>query len=234
VTIDEEVMSDKKIFEILGELQDSYREFHGSEREAQYDLRAFAVWLYNREAGKSMVPREHSEHGEWKGSFAHGDADDQISLMFLDMQKLIKFYIKKGLEGTEFASVDDLHFLMRLAGIESMTKSEIINTHISEMSSGTEVIKRLLKRGMIEDFDDPDDKRSKRVRITPKGIKSATGIASKLHNLHRLFLGMISQEEKFSLLAVISRIHSFHYNIFNNERHASLPELFKKYLNVRG
>jgi MarR family transcriptional regulator, lower aerobic nicotinate degradation pathway regulator len=223
-------MSDEKIFQTLGELQNAYRDYHSSEPSGQFDLRSFAVWLYNREAGRQFLPREYSTEGEWKGPFDHVGVDDQITFFFLGLNKLIKFYVKKGLEGTELVGVDDLHFLMRLSGIESMTKSEIINTHISEMSSGTEVIKRLLKRGLIEDFADPDDKRSKRVRITQKGMKIATGIGTKLHNLHRLFLGMISQEEKFSLLAVITKIHSFHFNIFNNEKNASLEELFEKYL----
>jgi DNA-binding MarR family transcriptional regulator len=223
-------MSDERIFQTLGELQTAYQAYHASEPSGQFDLRSFAVWLYNRETDKQFLPGEYSSREEWKGPFEHAGIDDQITFFFLGLHKLIKFYVRKGLEGTELVGIDDLHFLMRLSGIESMTKSEIIHSHISEMSSGTEVIKRLLKRGLIEDFADPVDRRSKRVRITPEGMKAATGIASKLHNLHRLFLMMISQEEKFSLLAVISKIHSFHFNIFNNERNASLEELFEKYL----
>jgi MarR family transcriptional regulator, lower aerobic nicotinate degradation pathway regulator len=226
-------MAEAKIFENLRELQGAYQEFHNSEPDGQFNLRSFALWLYHRETAVQSPPNERLAGGKGTQSLFHGGIDDQISHIFLDMHKLIKFYIKKALDGTDLVGVDDLHFLMTLAVTESMTKSEIINSHISEMSSGTEVIKRLLKRGLIEEFDDPDDKRSMRVRISAEGLGKVTGISSKLHRLHRLFLGMISPEDKITLLAIIGKVHSFHVHIFNDERNTSLEELFSKYLQGR-
>jgi DNA-binding MarR family transcriptional regulator len=46
----------------------------------------------------------------------------------------------------------------------------IIDMNIHEKTTGMEVIKRLLNNGLIEQTDDPKDRRSKRLLITGKGM----------------------------------------------------------------
>ncbi|MEW6195349.1 MAG: winged helix DNA-binding protein [Bacteroidota bacterium] len=223
-------MNSENIIAGLKELLDAYQNYSKSAGSDIIDLQSFSLWLFHQEAAKKESTETKTAHEQLHTSAIHGSIDDKISFMLFNMQKLIKFYVKKALEGTQLVSIDDIHFLLYLAQNESMKKSEIINSNITEMSSGIEVIKRLLKKELIEDFDDPNDKRSKRVKITAKGIEETKKLTEKFENAHKLITSGIEEEEKFNLLALLHKIHSFHLNIYNNEKNSSLVELFEKYL----
>lgn len=228
-------MNNEEIFTTLSRLTEAYREYYKTSPQTSFDLQSFSLWLYNSETNKKLKNSEQTFGGkELDAESLHGTIDDQISFILLNLQRLIKFYAKKAIEGTKLVGIDDIHFLLYLAHTDSMKKSEIINTNVTEMSSGIEVIKRLIKNELIEDFDDPDDKRSKRVKITPKGMEEVKRINSKFGNIHRLITSPFREEEKFSFLAGISKLYNYHVNIFNTEKNSKLEDLLRKYLNDDG
>lgn len=230
-------MQNENILSAFKELTNSYEDYYKSNPAEPFDLQAFSLWLYNQEGHKkkSLAMKNWSEEmisssEKINIELPHGSADDQISFIFLSMHKLIKFYVKKVLDGTQLVSLDDIHFLMFLSATESLTKSEIINSSINEMSSGIEIIKRLQKKGLIEDFADPDDKRSRRVKITQKGLSEISKVTSKFSNVHRLLGKAVPEDEKYSLLATLNNLYEFHLKIYNNEKNTPIEELFEKYL----
>ena len=83
--------------------------------------------------------------------------------------KHYKMYCKEALVDTDINSPDEYSFLYHLSLVDSFRKMELIHIHLLEAPSGIEVIKRLLKKDFIEEFDDPDIKRDKRGRRTQKG-----------------------------------------------------------------
>lgn len=230
-------MSSENIFDVYKKLNSSYEEYYKSEPTEPFDLQAFSLWLYNEEAErKKMIAHKRwykdatNNPDEPHTGIAHGSVDDQISFILLSMHKLIKFYVKKLLEPTQLVSLDDIHYLMFLSETESVTKSEIINSSINEMSSGIEIIKRLQKKGLIEDFEDPDDKRSRRVKITKKGLNEVKKVTSKFGRVHGLLVNAIPDDDKFTLLSLLNRIYEFHLKIYNNEKDTPLEDLLEKYL----
>ncbi len=223
-------MNGENIIIGLKELLDAYQNYSKSANDDPIDLQSFSLWLFQQEAKKKESTEVRTIHEQIHSAAIHGSVEDHISFILLSMQKLIKFYVKKAIDGTQLVSIDDIHFLLYLAQNESMKKSEIINSNITEMSSGIEVIKRLLKKGLIEDFDDPNDKRSKRVKITTKGLEEAKKVTNKFENVHKLLTNGVGEEDKFNLLALLHKIYSFHLNIYNNEKNSSLNELFEKYI----
>lgn len=230
-------MENENILSLFKELISSYENFYKSGTTEPFDLQAFSLWLYNQEGQKkkSLAIRNWAEEAGSNSDkitveLPHGSVDDQISFIFLSMHKLIKFYVKKVLEGTQLVSLDDIHFLLFLSATESLTKSELINSSINEMSSGIEIIKRLQKKGLIEDFADPDDKRSRRVKITQEGLREISKVTSKFSNVHRLLGKAIPEDEKFNMLALLNNLYEFHLKIYNNEKNTPVEELFEKYL----
>ncbi len=222
-------MNEENIFSSISRLAEAYKEYYQTVELGKFDLQAFALWLYNSEFQRKNDVIEDAYKNEIGKSSIHGNADDQISFILLNMQRLIKFYVKKAVEGTKLVGIDDIHFLMFLAHNESMKKSEIINLNITEMSSGIEVIKRLIKNELIEDFDDPDDKRSKRVRITQKGIDEIKKVSSMFMNIHQLIGKPLEEKEKIPLLASLLKLYNFHISIFNNEKNTALIEIINKH-----
>ncbi|NJM16968.1 MAG: MarR family transcriptional regulator [Bacteroidales bacterium] len=52
-----------------------------------------------------------------------------------------------------------------------------------EVSTGVETLKRLSKNGLVKDTQDPVDKRSKRLKLTPKGMRAVTQALARFTEL---------------------------------------------------
>lgn len=103
-----------------------------------------------------------------------------------------------------------------------MTKSELINANAMEFSSGIEVIKRLLKSGLAEEYEDPDDGRSKRVKITQKGREKFARSTEKLRGVSELFPGTLTDDLKVKLLSLLVQLHDLHTVVLKSH-HPSAP-----------
>jgi len=94
--------------------------------------------------------------------------------------------------------------------VDSYRKMELINMHLLEPPSGIEVIKRLLKKGLIEEFGDPDDKRAKRIRITPKGKSEVDLITPKMQKVFQRMTADMTLNEKLHVISYLRKINDFH------------------------
>ena len=62
-------------------------------------------------------------------------------------------------------------------GENGISKSELIQKQVMEKTSGTEIINRMIKMGLIESFNDETDKRSVRViRISEQAISPSISL----------------------------------------------------------
>lgn len=82
--------------------------------------------------------------------------------------------------------------------------------HHLEPPSGIEVLKRLLNKGLIEEFADAEDKRAKRIKITDKGKKELQLVMPKMSEVFHLMTAELSLNEKLHLLAFLKRMNDFH------------------------
>ena len=78
-----------------------------------------------------------------------------------------------------------------------------------EVSSGIEVIRRLLRIGLIEDYPDPHDRRSKRVRITTAGRQILTDLRPGMDNIGELVTGNLTEREKNQLARILQNLNTF-------------------------
>jgi DNA-binding MarR family transcriptional regulator len=93
---------------------------------------------------------------------------------------------------------------------------ELIKMHHLEPASGIEVLKRLLKKGFIAEFDDVEDKRAKRIRITEKGKKELQRIMPKMKEVFQLMTAELSLNEKLHAVGFLKQMNDFHASISSN------------------
>ncbi len=111
-----------------------------------------------------------------------------------------------------------------------MTKTELCNHNLLEITSGNEIIKRLLKNKLIEEYKDPDDRRSKRVKITDEGKKLLIQSFSKMDKVSRIVAGNLGTEEKIELLTILNKLDDFHKVIHDNDWKSDIDDISQKYL----
>ena len=139
--------------------------------------------------------------------------DNAIARLVIYMSRYAKSYIKKALDGTPLQSGEDFTCLAILLTHQSLTKTELINRNIQEKTSGTEVIRRLLAAGLVTQWDDPEDRRGKRVAITDDGRALLYRVFSDMNHVGKIVTGKLSLAEKLTLQYLLQKLEDYHYPI---------------------
>ena len=168
---------------------------------------------------------------ELRGNVNTQDFDDEhgpetdISILIVLMFRYAKGYIKKALKDSPIKTADEFSFLITLMTYESLSKSELIQKQVMEKTSGTEIINRLLKLGLIDQFNDEADKRSIRVRITHVGRMELIKILPPMQTVSQIVTGNLSETEKTMLAYMLRKLEHYHNDIFLNKKDTELEEL---------
>jgi DNA-binding MarR family transcriptional regulator len=191
----------KYSLEIIKEILQRLEEYQNENQTVDHSLDSFIIWLNSRlfsddKAGKS----QHS----------HESIDMELSFLLVMQNRFYKSYAKKVLGESELTSPDGFSFLYHLKHADSLRKMELIKMHHLEPPSGIEVLKRLLHKGLIEEYDDPDDKRAKRVKISDKGKRELEAVMPKMSEVFDRMTAELSLNEKLHLMAFLKRMNDFH------------------------
>jgi DNA-binding MarR family transcriptional regulator len=199
--------------EILKVIVERLEEFTEVHPENDRSLESFILWLnrriFSEEPGEKGVP--HSEM-----------LDMELTFLLVMQSRYYKAYAKKVLGQSELSSPDGFSFLYHLSLVDSYRKMELIKMHRIEPPSGIEILKRLSAKGLIEEFDDPDDKRAKRIRLAEKGRKELQLILPKMNEIFRLMAGEMSFNEKIHVTAFLKQMNDFHSHRTSYLRPANL------------
>jgi len=157
-------------------------------------IEEFVVWL-NGKYFKMDDTVEHKEH-----------LDLMLAFQITMLNKEIKKQTKSVISDSSFSSLDGYSFLLHLEQGNSYRKMELIEMHNLEAPTGIEIIKRLLSKGLIEEFDDKEDKRAKRVRLTRKGQKELIELKPQIDAKFSKFSKPLTLEEKLSLVSTMNKL----------------------------
>jgi DNA-binding MarR family transcriptional regulator len=155
----------------------------------------------------------------------YGSPMHEVPVLVALMYRYARHYVKKAMKGSVLQTMEEFGFLMALVTRDSMTKTELIQTAVMEKTSGTEVIRRLLRLGLVREFPDPDDKRSVRVAITDEGRVAAFSLLPNMESVAKIVSGNLTPAEISTLFGLLKKLDHFHNDIFLKRRNASLEEL---------
>jgi DNA-binding MarR family transcriptional regulator len=155
----------------------------------------------------------------------YGSPVHEVPVLVALMYRYARHYVKKAMQGSVLQTMEEFGFLMTLVTRESMTKTELIQTAVMEKTSGTEVIRRLLRLGLVREYPDPDDRRSVRVSITPEGRAAVFALLPNMESVAKIVSGNLTPAEISTLFGLLKKLDHFHNDIFLHRRNASLEEL---------
>jgi len=217
-------MSYQNLIEITKYLE----EFEQKDKNNSFDIQHFAYWLSEKLAKK---PRSLQGNFDISESIKQQSANVQISILIGRMGKYARVYTKKILSHTQLSGLDDYSFMATLMFRESMTKSELTHHNLMEsVTSGADIIKRLVNHGLVEEFDDEIDKRSRRVRVTLEGKKQMFKIFEEMNTAAEIITGNLQGDEKLFLLHYLKKLDDLHKTIYDTDRKAELEDIKGKYI----
>jgi len=151
--------------------------------------------------------------------------DNNIGRLFVFMSRYAKYYIKKALEGTSLQSGEEFTALAILLTHDHLSKSELISHNLQEKTSGTEVIRRLIAAGLVKQWDDVKDKRSKHIAITNEGKELLYQVFVDMNNVSKMITGKLTIAEKFTLQYLLQKLENFHLEHYENKTISTKADL---------
>lgn len=192
---------------VIKQLIARLEEYSLNAQSETFSLDSFIMWmaLQQNNFDTPIQPNNHIT--------AHLEADRlDIEIAGLNglMYRYGRIYAKMALEQSETESIEEFTFLASLGAMEKATKTELINKMVFEKTTGTDIIRRLIKAGLINETKNPDDKRSMLLNVTEKGRFSLFKTFSKMAIVAKEITGGLDVFEKKALHHVLVKLEHHH------------------------
>ncbi|MCX8526325.1 MarR family winged helix-turn-helix transcriptional regulator [Chryseobacterium formosus] len=182
----------------------------------------FRVWMNDKKYADES-PTKLFKNENHKVSFTENEICKQVLLL----GRYSKLLIRKGLgEFPELAN-EEFTYLYRLKDEPFLTKIQLIEKNGHEKQTGTQIIKRLLEAGFLEEKNDEDDKRSKRLNLTAKGEEIFHASVSNVNITSKILSGKLDDTEKAEFLKILKKLNEFHSHIYADYKSADIDMIVK-------
>jgi DNA-binding MarR family transcriptional regulator len=148
------------------------------------------------------------------------------------IHKLHSVYAIAALKQCGITTIEEFLYLNSVANMPNPKKTVVIYSNFSELSSGLLVIERLVKRGYLKENVDKEDKRSKKLTITTKGLKVLKGCYTNMSLTDSIFFGEIPIDDLQLCLQLLKPIEIRFSASWQKDKGKSISELNTKYANI--
>lgn len=203
------------------DLLNQVKEFEHSEAcKPNSTVDDFRVWMNDKKYADES-PTKLFKNENHQVSFTENEICKQVLLL----GRYSKLLIRKGLgEFPELAN-EEFTYLYRLKDEPYLTKIQLIEKNGHEKQTGTQIIKRLLEAGFLEEKNDEDDKRSKRLNLTKKGEEIFHASVSNVNLTSKILSGKLDKDEKNELLRILKKLNEFHYHIYIDYKNSNINQI---------
>lgn len=160
-----------------------------------------------------------------------GDIPWNINGLLLKMMgrinKLNVIFAAKALEGTGIDQLEEFGMLLTVRRLKTPRKTEIIYSNIFELSSGTDMLNRLRKKGFIKEHADKEDRRSKRISLTAAGEKIIDVCADRIKKCAGMMLAEMNEDDITLCTQLLKNVEIKFAALWQQNRSASFQELYK-------
>jgi DNA-binding MarR family transcriptional regulator len=153
-----------------------------------------------------LASKKKTMAGRMVGGVTPALADGLLLKLIGRIQKLNMGYAGMALEGTGLNQVEEFGMLLTIQQEKNARKSDIIYANLFELSSGTDMLNRLRKRGLIRELPDKEDKRSKRVELTPAGAKAIERGRVQMGKVARMMTVDLTEDDKQLCIQLLKNI----------------------------
>jgi DNA-binding MarR family transcriptional regulator len=153
------------------------------------------------------------------------DLNGRLMILIRRIGKYHITYSGKALEGTGLIQMEEFGILVTIFNQVNPIKSEVIFNNLMELSSGTNMLMRMKRRGLIGEYSDKEDKRVKRLRLTAKGEQTIKKAKPRVLDVAAMMCGAISDEDKKLVMQLLNPIQEKFEGSFQKSRNLSFEEI---------
>lgn len=209
-------MNTKILIDVILELD----EFQKDKNKTNPTLDEFRTWL-NEKAYNKVNPTELFKKENQKVF----DLENEIAKQVILLGRFTKQMVRRGLKEFPQLANEEFTYLYRLMDEESLTKMQLVERNAHEKQTGIEIIKRLVKNNLVEEFPDENDKRTTRLKLTALGKKVFLQSVNDVTVTSRVLSAKLNNKEKENLLELLKKLNEFHFHIYQEYKYAEIEEI---------
>lgn len=200
-------------YKLIKDLIDLANEFdveNNKNLDFENSVEGFKKWLLT-----NQMSRYNYREPDWEGKENGRSVDSVISTLIVHMNRYAKSYSKSAIFGSEFSSQEDFIYLINLKSFGEMSKMELIKKNVHEKPTGMQIINRLVAQQWVDQTDSEIDKRSKLLKINPKGLEVLEAQMQKIREATQIVTGDLTYDEKLELIRLLNKLDDYHQAIYD-------------------
>jgi len=201
------------MYKLINQLLELVEEYENAGKPDNEDVDLFGRWLYER---NQLDKSSEQSEPEWTGKANGRTAESVINTSLVHLYRYSRLHAKAAISDSNFATPDELIYLINLSAYGDMTKTALIRLNVHEKSAGIQIINRLISNGLVEQSAGEQDKRNKIISITETGIQALENSMSKFRQASIEVVSGITQDEKFELVRILTKMENYHSNKSKN------------------
>ncbi len=181
------------------------------------DVEDFRIWMndrkYRAESSTKLFKNENHQVAY---------IENEICKQIILLGRFSKQLIRKGLSGFPDLANEEFTYLYRLRDEPFLTKIQLIEKNGHEKQTGIQIIKRLRDAGFLEERNDENDKRIKRLNLTKTGEEIFSNSVSDVNLTSKVLAGQMTFDEKTDFLKALKKLNEFHLHIYTEYRNSDI------------
>jgi DNA-binding MarR family transcriptional regulator len=144
------------------------------------------------------------------------------------IHKLNMNYANLALKETDLNQMEEFGILLTIKQEKNPKKTEVIYANLFELSSGTDMLTRMKKRGLIKEYADKEDKRSKRIELTAKGEKAIEVCFVKVRKMAMMMMHDLTDDDKELCIQLLKNVEIKFSALWQKHRLKGFEEVYKE------
>ena len=178
------------------------------------------------------LAHQRRQDDEVKGPLVGGVVPALTSALLMKIigriSKLNMAYANVALAGTGLNQLEEFGVMQTIRREKSPRKTDVIYANLFELSSGTDMLNRMKKRGLIKEYGDLEDKRSKRLELTEKGESVCRVALSKIENNATMLMNDLRDDDMKLCIRLLKNIEIKFSALWQKHKGKTFDEIFKE------
>ena len=166
--------------------------------------------------------------GPLVGGVVPGIIDGLLLKIIGRITKLTMAYANVALKGTELNQIEEFGILATIRQEKNPKKTEVIFANLFELSSGTDMLARMKKRGLIREYGDKEDKRSKRIELTPKGEKAFEASRIRIQKNAKMLMHDLADDDKKLCIQILKNTEIKFSALWQRHKGKDFDEIYEE------
>ena len=122
--------------------------------------------------------------------------------------------------------------LSAIANLHNPRKTEVIYHTINELATGLNLLTAMKRKGYITEHDDPDDRRSKRLKLTAKGDKILKSCYERFSKIPEMLFKDMTKDDVELCIQFLKKVEIKFSKMYLQHRDKSFDEVYESIISA--